>query len=653
MLAPVASAASAYSTYTYSSDMYVLDSPDAYVPDTVVDADYMGIEKLVRPTDIVADKSGNVFIADAGANKIIALDPYYHFSFEITEFVNEQGVRDTFSNPNGVFVNNDYIYVCDTDNARIVMFERDGDHDFVKIVPQPTSNLFEEDAIYKPVAVAIDAYGRMFIVSSTTYQGIIVMSDNGDFYGFIGAQKVSSASGVSAALKRLGLTSKNENENVSSEYNNITIDDDNFVYATISTIDPEVQQANITSSDGTYAPVKKYNASGTDVLRRNGFFAPSGEVIVATTSDDPDLSGASEIIDAAVGPEGTRSIIDKKRSKIFTYEGNLLFAFGDKGSQKGNITTIAGLCYQIDTTNRTVTADGDEFDNYKLLVLDQAEPASFTVFRRTEYGDILITALYHQNNRDYDKSESDWHAILQRNNNFDLAYIGIGKALARGGEYKEAMTYFKYSHEKEGGYAAAFKEVRKAWASKYFIVIPIVIVAVIVGLTFFFAFAGRVNKRASLKVGTKTIGEEILYAFHIMVHPFDGFWDLKHEKRGSIRSALIILLVTVATFAYQSLGTGYIFDQKSAKDYSSVYSTLISVLVPLLLWVISNWCFTTLFDGEGKFTDIFIATCYALIPLPLFIIPSVILSNVLVPDESGIIKTLTIIAWRECSSTSV
>ncbi|MBR0302887.1 MAG: hypothetical protein IJQ80_03470, partial [Clostridia bacterium] len=91
MLAPVASAASAYSTYTYSSDMYVLDSPDAYVPDTVVDADYMGIEKLVRPTDIVADKSGNVFIADAGANKIIALDPYYHFSFEITEFVNEQG----------------------------------------------------------------------------------------------------------------------------------------------------------------------------------------------------------------------------------------------------------------------------------------------------------------------------------------------------------------------------------------------------------------------------------------------------------------------------------------------------------------------------------------------------------------------------------
>ncbi len=629
MLTTVSSATSAYTTYTYSSDGFVLNSPDAYVPDTIMDSGTMGLpDALGTPTDIFADKAGNVYIVDA-SGRIFILDSYYKYKATISKFVNEQGVSDTFNNPQGVFVTDKYIYVCDTDNARIIMFDKEAPYKFVKTVSQPVSNLFEEDAIYKPVALAVDEYGRLFIVSSTTYQGIIVMSDNGDFYGFIGPQKTSGSTGISAILEKFGLKSSNTDENIAKEYNNITIDDDNFVYATINTIDEDVQQAAITSKDGTYAPVKKFNASGTDVLKRNGFFAPSGEVKVSSSSTSA-ITGASSITDAAVGPEGTWSIVDQKRSKIFTYDadGNLLFAFGDKGSQKGNIKTIAGFCYQGD----------------KLLVLDSAN-STFTVYRRTEYGDILINALKNQNDRQYDSAVEDWQEILKRNNNFDIAYIGIGKALARNGEYQKAMEYFRYSHEKEDRYASAYKQVRKEWASKYFIVIPIVVVAVLVGVVLFFGYAGKVNKRASLKVGTKSIGEEILYAFHIMVHPFDGFWDLKHEKRGSIKSAFLILLMVIATFAYQSLGTGYVFDQTSAKDYSGIYSTIISVIVPIMLWVVSNWCLTTLFDGEGKFGDIFVATCYALIPIPLLVIPSVMLSNVLVPNEGGIITTITTIAW--------
>ncbi len=619
------SATSAYSTYTYSADGYVLSSPDAYVPDTVVDSDY-SLAEFKTISDIVTDKDGNVYIADSGKQCIYILDPYYHRTAVIDRFDNEQGVADKFLTPEGVFVTDKYIYVCDSDNSRIIMFNK-SDNSFVKTIPQPVSPLFGENALYKPNAVAVDEYGRLFVVSRTTTEGIIVMSDNADFYGFIGAQKVSASSGISAFLEKLGLKDENRDENISSEYNNIAIDDENFIYVTINSIEESVQQAAITSKDGTYAPVKKLNASGMDVLRRNGFFAPSGEVKVESSGDG--ITGASSIVDAAVGPEGTWSIIDSKRSKIYTYdsEGNLLFAFGDMGSQTGNITQIAGLCYQGD----------------KLLVIDQAR-ANFTVYRRTEYGDILINALHNQNVRNYDLAVDDWQEILKRNNNFDLAYIGIGRALARDGEYEKAMEYFKYSHEKENRYSAAYKEVRKEWASKYFVFIPIIIVAVLVGLVFFFSYAGKVNKRTALKVGTKTIGEEFLYAFHIMVHPFDGFWDLKHEKRGSIKSAFLILLLTIVTFAYKSLGTGYIFSQKTAADYSGIYTTIISVVVPVMLWVVSNWCLTTLFDGEGTFGDIFIATCYSLIPIPLFMIPSTILSNFLVADESAIITTLEIIA---------
>lgn len=626
----VSSADTAYSTYTYSSDKFVLESPDAYVPETIVDSAYSGAN-LAGASDVFTDSDGNVYLVITAENGggIVILDPYYHYKGEITSFVNEQGVVDGFSNASGVFVSDQYIYVCDTDNARIVMFDR-GSYDFVKTVPQPVSNYFEDDAIYKPVAVAVDAYGRLFIVSSTTYQGIIVMSDDGSFYGFIGSQKVAASGGIGKLLSALGVKNSNDEENISREYNNITIDSENFIYVTIDLIDEALQQASIESKDGTYAPVKKFNASGLDVMRRNGFFAPSGEVLV-TSSENSDISGVSTITDVAIGPEGTWSIADRKRSKIFTYdaEGNLLFAFGDsQGSQKGNIGSIAAFCYHGD----------------KLLVVD-SNNASFTVFRRTEYGDILINAIKNQNMRNYDSAVEDWKEILKRNNNFDIAYIGIGKALARDGEYEKAMEYFKYSHEKSGKYSEAFKQVRKKWASKYFIIIPIVLIAAITGIALFFSYAGKVNKRAELKVGTKSIGEEILYAFHIMFHPFDGFYDLKHEKRGSIRSAFIILLIVIAAFSYQALGTSYVFDQKTTSDYSSIYTTVLSVVIPVMLWVISNWCLTTLFDGEGTFGDIFVATCYSLIPIPLFFIPSVLLSNVLVADEKGIMTTLTTIAW--------
>ncbi len=621
------SASSAYATYTYSSDGFVLESPDAYSVDTIVDSAYMGVN-IASPEDLEVGPDGNIYIADAAGQQIVVLDSYYKYKFSITNFVNEQGVRDNFLNPRGVFVNNEYIYVCDTDNSRIVIFTLNGV--FIKTVGQPESNLFEEDAIYKPVAIAVDTYGRLFIVSSTTYQGIIVMSDDGDFYGFIGAQKVS-VSAIDALWKKFRSSSQEAEEDVyvSKEYNNITIDAENFIYVTTSTIDESVQQASIGSKDGAYAPVKKFNASGTDVLRRNGFFAPSGEVHVST-SKTAEISGASTIVDAAIGPEGTWTIADQKRSKVFTYdaEGNLLFAFGDLGSLKGNIGVLNAVTYQGDN----------------MLLLDKTA-ATITVFRRTEYGDILLNAIKNQNARLYDTAVDDWQEILKRNNNFDVAYIGIGKALARDGYYDEAMDYFRYSHEKEGRYAEAFKEIRKEWASKYFVVIPIVVVVVLLGLSWLLGYAGKVNKKASLKVGTKTIKEELLYAFHIMTHPFDGFWDLKHEKRGSIRSAFIILLLTIIAFFYQTIGTGYVMSQKDPDEFGSIYTAILSVAVPVILWVIANWCLTTLFDGEGNLSDIFTATCYALAPLPLFIVPSVILSNFLVPEEAGIISLISSIGW--------
>ena len=86
---------------------------------------------------------------------------------------------DNFTNPSGVFVTKDRIFVCDTDANRIVTFNRD--LTARRSSPSRGQEDLEDDSVYKPVALAVDDYNRLYVVSSTTYQGIIVMSDTGEF----------------------------------------------------------------------------------------------------------------------------------------------------------------------------------------------------------------------------------------------------------------------------------------------------------------------------------------------------------------------------------------------------------------------------------------------------------------------------------------
>lgn len=626
---PSAIAASTpYATYTYSSDGDVLVSPAAYVPDQVITSSSMGLEVAFDdPRDLFIGPDEKLYLVDAANNRVIVCDRYYNFLFEIKEFTNEHGVPDSFNNPSGVFVNEENIYVCDTDNNRIIKFDTEGNYE--KIIKKPESNLFEEGSIYKPVACAVDQYGRLFVVSSTTYQGIIVINDDADFYGFIGAQKVAISALEIIWRKIQTDEQRSQSEQyVSTEFNNITIDENNFIYVTTSSIDEAKQQSAIRGKDKSsdYAPVKKLNASGADVMKRNGFYPPSGEIGFSTLSTDT-IVGASKVIDCAVGPEGTWSIIDEKRSKVFTYDdnGNLLFIFGDIGIQTGNIGSVEAIAYQ----------------GSKILLLDKTND-NIVVYRRTEYGDLLLQAIQHDNERKYDMTIDDWTEVLKRNNNFDAAYIQIGKALYRQGKYEEAMEYYKSAYETEN-YSDAWKEIRKEWATKYFWTIPVVLVAAFLLLGKFFGYASKVNTRAALKVGRKSLKEELLYAFHVIFHPFDGFWDLKHEKRGSMRSASVILIVTILVYFYNSIGKGYIFNPYTS--YSDIFGAVTAVLAPLLLWVVANWCLTTLFEGEGSMSDIFIASCYCLTPLILLIFPSTLLSHVLAANESGILTLMGSFAY--------
>lgn len=627
MLLPMSASAVAYVTYTYSIDGEQLASPHAYTPVMQMDSTYMNLpEALNTPDDLVVDGKGNVYIADSSNNCIYALDSNYKFRFKISTFLNSHGVSDSLSGCKGCYVTDSYIYVADTNNNRIVIFDLEGN--YVRHLEEPEADIFEDNAIYKPIALAVDATERIYVVSSTTYQGIISLDRDGNFQAFVGAQQVSYNPWdifwrQFQTPKQRALSTKL----VSTEYNNITIDDTGFIYVTTSSIDEGNQQAAIYNKAGTYAPVKKYNASGKDILGRNGFFGPGGEVQVNYNTVNSTITGPSKIIDVALGPAGSWSIIDEKRSKVYTYDqyGQLLFVFGDTGSMLGNIQKMSAIAYQ----------------DSNLLILDSTAK-SVTLYSRTDYGDTLITALQNEIDRNYDAAVEDYQNILQRNSNFDSAYIGIGKALYRQGKYDESMKMFKSAYEVTN-YSNAFKMQRQQWANKYFIIIPIVVVVFLVLLAKFFGYANKVNKSVTTSSGKRTFKQEVMYAFHLIFHPFDGFWDLKHEKRGSLRGAFFYLVLALIAICYNSVGRAYIFNPRAS--YASMLSTCISLLVPVLLWVAANWCLTTLFDGEGSIKDIFIATCYSLVPLILFMIPATAITNVLTLSEASIYNMLMSLGW--------
>ena len=127
---------------------------------------------------------------------------------------------------------------------------------------------------------------------------------------------------------------------------------------------------------------------------------------------------------------------------------------------------------------------------------------------------------------------------------------------------------------------------------------------------------------------------ELKYALHVIVRPFDGFWDLKHEKRGSVRAASIILVLWLLSEALSYRYTGvvvYIINW----EYFNIWRQVFTLTVPVFLWCTANWCLTTLMDGKGKYSDIYTAVCYALTPFVLINPILVLLSNILTTNELG------------------
>ncbi len=133
------------------------------------------------------------------------------------------------------------------------------------------------------------------------------------------------------------------------------------------------------------------------------------------------------------------------------------------------------------------------------------------------------------------------------------------------------------------------------------------------------------------------------YCLYVIVHPFDGFWDLTHEKRGSLAAANVIVFLSLLTRILRLQYTSFLF-LNVYWPRVNILQQIISVLLPLAVFCLGNWGLTTLFDGKGRLKDVYIGTAYAMTPSVLLQLPMIILSNAITADEGAFYMVLDSVA---------
>lgn len=427
-------------TYTYDYWGNPVSSPDAYRVKLVVDSASLGLTKPMAVPGSLFVHGDRLYVVDSGNHRILQLKKAGDaFALERSiEGFTDGSSGGTFSSPGDIFVTQqgDY-FICDTGNQRVLKLDKD--LNLLGTITKPLDETFDQRLAFMPLRVVADTTGRAFVLARNVNKGLAKFEADGKFTGFIGAMPVSRS--ITDQIWRLLSTRAQREQQASlvpTEFDNIYIDKKGFIYSVTTTF----QEYDLLWDNAR--PIRKLNTVGTDILVKNGEYPPIGELTWGTAAG---YSGPARFSDITVMDNEVYIALDKIRGRLFAYDGQgrNLWIFGGSGNMAGYFRNAASI----------------EHSGYNLLVLDSLE-GSITLFEPTEYGRLIYQATEEYQRGEYSQSADSWNRVLQLNGNYELAYIGVGRALLREERYSEAMQYFKLAND-EVNYSKAFQEHRKLW----------------------------------------------------------------------------------------------------------------------------------------------------------------------------------------------
>ncbi len=450
------SAVEAYDPYSYDRWGDPVSSQAGYVADKFVDGISMGCGSFNEPADMYISYDNLMYIADKGNNRIVIADIQLNYIKEMKEF-NHNGETLTLNKPLGVYVDQytGFIYICDSENDRVLKCDTDGNVD--KIFTRPINEIYSADVTFNPNKVCVDKAGNVYIVVKSVTKGAVMYDKEGEFLGFFGANTVQQTAEVlSNAFWNLFKTDDQKARSKKTTpvgFTNFDIDDDGFIYT--------VTDSQTTTQD----LLKKLNPRGDNIIDSLGIGSEF------TFGDRPPTyysiyAKQSSLTDIDIGPNGELNILDFEHGRIFQYDKEcwLLFIMGGIGEQLG--------------TFRSATAI-ESYDD-KLFVLDSRKN-NITIFTRTVFGEIVTDAANLYNDGYYVESLVPWQNVLKYDGNYRRAYMGIGNALYNQYKYEEAMEYFKIG-KAQYRYGRAFEGYRDQWLKENFTAILVVLALIIVAV---------------------------------------------------------------------------------------------------------------------------------------------------------------------------
>lgn len=347
------------------------------------------------------------------------------------------------------------IFIADTQNHRII--HCDYNLNVIGVLDNPQDETLAENYEFLPARFIVDEANRYYVQATNINAGLMEFTKDGTFNGYIGASPVT-ISFIQRIWRRIQSKEQRARtkQYVPTEYNNITMDSKGFLYVTTNSLtDREI-------AEGTGKPIRKLNAMGTDILIRNGNAYPIGDLKTGTGTS---ITGTSEFVDVVTFENETYACLDNKRGRIFVYDfqGNMLYAFGNTGMHEGSFKNPSAIV---------------KLDEQTLAVLDRF-CGTITIFTMTNYGKLVNEALSLYRIGHYDESADIWQEVLKYNGNCELAYVGIGRALLRKGEYKEAMKNFEIVRDSQN-YSKAFKYYREQVVEENIVWFIIVLAVLIV-----------------------------------------------------------------------------------------------------------------------------------------------------------------------------
>lgn len=612
LLTPVAALSDTpYQGYMYDSYDKSNPAPVGYEPEKVVNQNVLGLSSVSRLYDMDFDKDGNLYVLDSDNSSIYVLD--VDLNLQSTLKLTKDGEELDFSKAQGIFIHRTgdekRIYVADTEHARVIVADKDGN--VLNIFYRPDTTLIPEKTEFRPTKVVVSDEDTVYILCQHVYAGVLMLNQYGEFLGFCGSNKIEMSASMLFDYMWKKLLSEDmkttQDRYVPVEYSGLDIDEDGYLLA-----------CSVSGTEKSES-IRRLNAKGNNIFPLTTFgdleTAEVGENILSTTFTDVTGIGG-----------GVFAALDLALGRVFVYDtdGSFLLSFGTLGSQVGTFKTPVAIA---------------SYNDY-VYVLDQANN-SITMFSVNDYGKTVLKASRAYLKGLYNESIELWEDVLVQNGAFETAYVSIGRSLVNLEDYKGAMEYFKCGQSRVD-YSRAFQEYRTRLIAEWFDVIAVVVIVLAVGLLVYF----KVRKKKKIGYDYEVPDGYFRRLFLSLAHPMRDMMAFVNNTKGSTWIAPFVagLWFFEKVFTYQTRGFIFNTNDPAKMDIRLLFIGSVGLFV---LFILSNWLICTMFSLSGKLKQIATVTSLAILPYIVANIFNTILSNFLTDEEGMFLTIISVlaIAW--------